>query len=61
MFGGKLLTVWSAPNYCYRCGNLASILEYDENNERLFKVFEAAPTEERFPQELNSPLSKYIS
>lgn len=35
----SLVTVWSAPNYCYRCGNVASILCFDDNLEREIKYF----------------------
>ena len=47
MFGEQLVTVWSAPNYCYRCGNVASILELDETLTRSYKIFDAAPQETR--------------
>jgi len=39
----NLVTVWSAPNYCYRCGNVASILCLDSNQSVEFKIFEAVP------------------
>ena len=39
----SLVTVWSAPNYCYRCGNDASILQIDSNLERNFALFRSIP------------------
>uniref|UniRef100_A0A7E4VB17 Serine/threonine-protein phosphatase n=1 Tax=Panagrellus redivivus TaxID=6233 RepID=A0A7E4VB17_PANRE len=46
-FNESVLTVWSAPNYCYRCGNVAAILELDELQGKEFTIFEAAPQENR--------------
>jgi serine/threonine-protein phosphatase 4 catalytic subunit len=43
MFDEQLVTVWSAPNYCYRCGNVAAILELDESLNKEYKIFQAAP------------------
>lgn len=38
------VTIFSAPNYCYRCGNLASIMEMDDNGSYDFTQFESSPT-----------------
>jgi serine/threonine-protein phosphatase 4 catalytic subunit len=43
MFKDTIVTVWSAPNYCYRCNNVAAILELDEHLNRNYRIFEAAP------------------
>ena len=47
MFDEQLVTVWSAPNYCYRCGNMASILTINEDGSRNFVVYDAAEENER--------------
>jgi len=39
----QLLTLFSAPNYCYRCGNQAAIMEIDDQFQTMVQQFEAAP------------------
>ncbi|XP_022716829.1 uncharacterized protein LOC111275641 isoform X3 [Durio zibethinus] len=57
MFNNQIVTVWSAPNYCYRCGNVAAILELDENLNKQFRVFDAAPQESRVASGASANLS----
>lgn len=48
LFNDKVVTVWSAPNYCYRCGNVASILEFPDGGSKPEpKIFKAVPDSER--------------
>lgn len=47
MFDNKLVTVWSAPNYCYRCGNVAAVLAFQTSKSSSMKIFQAVPDSER--------------
>jgi len=47
---GNVVTIFSAPNYCYRCGNRAAIMEVDDNNNCAFTPFDPAPRSENSTQ-----------
>ena len=55
MFDGQLCTIWSAPNYVYRCGNGASILEVDEQLGEFFNLFDEAPENIRYKEGFKDP------
>ncbi|KAH9461431.1 hypothetical protein Pst134EA_017738 [Puccinia striiformis f. sp. tritici] len=59
----NLVTVWSAPNYCYRCGNVASVMCVGEHTlvdpEESFKIFSAVPNQSRIPPD-KSGTSQYF-
>eukprot|EP00792_Barthelona_sp_PAP020_P006524 TRINITY_DN3020_c0_g5_i1.p1 TRINITY_DN3020_c0_g5~~TRINITY_DN3020_c0_g5_i1.p1 ORF type:complete len:316 (-),score=70.39 TRINITY_DN3020_c0_g5_i1:33-956(-) len=38
-----VVTIFSAPDYCYRCGNLAAIMELDEHLKHTFIQYDPAP------------------
>ena len=57
-----LVTIWSAPNYCYRCGNVASILKLDESldaDDDSFRIFDAVPeSDDRVPPAMGRSMAR---
>lgn len=41
----QVVTIFSAPNYCYRCGNQAAIMELDEQLNKKFIQIDPSPRE----------------
>jgi len=56
----NLVTVWSAPNYCYRCGNVGSILSLDADLNREFKIFNAVPDSDRVIPARAAPTNYFL-
>ncbi|KAH0579589.1 Serine/threonine-protein phosphatase 6 catalytic subunit [Termitomyces sp. 'cryptogamus'] len=59
MFDEQLVTVWSAPNYCYRCGNLASMLELGAGGRR-FIVYGAAEENARDRPQKTTAMAYFV-
>lgn len=55
----NLITVWSAPNYCYRCGNVASILAFNDQLDREVKIFKDVPESGR-PETAKSGIQYFL-
>ena len=60
-FNETVLTVWSAPNYCYRFENLASICELDEHLNGYFNIFEDSPENKGHKAKATGPGSSAAS
>ena len=56
----NVVTIFSAPNYCYRCGNQAAIMQLDESLNRDFLQFDPAPTQDTETQQSSKRVPEYF-
>ncbi|KAL9098206.1 MAG: hypothetical protein Q9163_006091 [Psora crenata] len=56
----SVVTVWSAPNYCYRCGNVASIMNLGEDLDPKFTIFSAVSDKDRHVPPTNPRRTEYF-
>jgi serine/threonine-protein phosphatase 4 catalytic subunit len=61
-FDQSLISVWSAPNYCFRAGNVAAAMRIADDTSISFVTYEAAPIDETLLPQLASmgPLTEYF-
>jgi len=45
MHDEKVVTIFSAPNYCYRCANLGAYMEVDEKMHYNYITFDPSPNQ----------------
>merc|ERR1719449_362098 len=45
----NVVTIFSAPNYCYRCGNQGAVMEIDEHLKYTFLQFDPPPLQKLQP------------
>ena len=57
LFDKKVLHIFSAPNYCYRCGNVASVAIIDKDSNIECETFEAVPHDKR--PKIKNPIPDY--
>ena len=51
-FGGTCITIWSAPNYCYKCRNMAAVMVIPSGTARHSFVFFAVVEEQYKAEDL---------
>lgn len=57
---GAVVTIFSAPNYCYRCGNQAALLEVEGQQQQQFLQFDPAPRRGEVPPARGRPAPGYF-
>ena len=57
---GAVVTVFSAPNYCYRCGNQASVLALDDHLNRQHKMFDCVNDADYGADERNAVVPYFL-
>jgi len=49
LFNGIVITIWSAPNYCNVCNNIAAVMMISPNEPPKFKQFDPMPESRKKP------------